>query len=805
MNGDERLSFGALLRKHRLATGLSQESLAARARLSTEAIGALERGTRKSPQRQTLALLIDALELEAGDREELAAAAVKPSGPRHITALQHSNLPLLLTRFVGRAHETDRLEHLVRDRKLVTITGVGGVGKTRMAVELGRSIAGRFPDGVWLIQLAALREGRLLAQTIASALAIPDVPGRPVLGSILEALRAQSLLLIIDNCEHVIDDAARTIAALLASCSDVSIVATSREPLRIDGEVVFRLPTLAQSPAVELFVQGARAASPGFASTDRDDATIASICRHLDGIPLAIELASAKVSAFTVDQIADNLNERFALLRGGARTALPRQQTLRALIDWSFDLLSHAERSFLAALSVFSGSFTIEAAAFVCLEKRDDPDAFIILASLVDKSLVAIGMHDQPAHRYSLLETVRLYAWERLEQAGACEATLARHAAFMLAFAQGVAASLESTYDERWHTHIGPEIDNIRHSLDWSLAQKHDIALGAELAAVLGPYWESHGYGEGKRWLAAAGDVAEMLDARIAARIFLEYVRTLPFDEHTIELSEGAVRAYRDVDDPAGLCRALEYRAQTLINIGRYDEAARALIESEGRAADAGYAVGMARLETLNGFADLYARRTDEAERRFRKAEALMPAHAHPRELALVARGFAEVALVRNAPDVAIEHSRRALQVLTGRNNVRVAGAARYHLAHCLLASGRAEEASQAALQAIQELGETQASQAFAEAVTILAAAYVQLGRHEQAATLLPFLHAQSNGPFCSPYLIVDLRNATLSALEARMGNAAFAAARSSHAQLDERTLVETTLLTHRTLNYEGV
>ncbi len=814
MNTDEPASFGALLREFRLAKGLSQESLAGRARISTEAIGALERGDRMCPQRTTLSLLVGALDLETPDRLRLEAAAVKPSLPRKRTPrsaplqpppVERSNLPHALARFVGRSGEMTILLELIREHRLVTITGVGGVGKTRMAIELGLRLLDRFPDGIRLVELAALRDASLLPQAIAAVLNVAEIPGRPLLASIVSALRSKTLLLIVDNCEHVIDGAARTAEQLVRSCEGLTIIATSREPLRV-GEAVFRMPTLPYPPAgaapnadeasefaaVELFLQGARAASPSFTLTDGNAPAIASICRQLDGVPLAIELAAAMAAAFSVEHIAGNLRERFRLLRGGSRNALPRQQTLRALVDWSFDLLTDQEQDFLTALSVFSGGFSVEAAAFVCVEEgHNDADAFYLLGSLIDKSLVVSDAYGERANRYSLLETIRIYAHDRFIEQPRHDPIRWKHASYMLAFARRTAASFESKHDNEWYELVRTDIDNIRNALEWSLAQGHDVALGAELAAILGPYWESRSYGEGKRWLTAARAVLDRLDPHAAARVLLEYVRALPFDEDAIALSEAAVRACRDADDATGLRRALEYRARTLINVGLYDDASRAIAEMEHLLSDAAPDAGAARLEAMHGFADLYSGKTESADAHFHRAAALLPPPASPRELALVMRGFAEVALVRGAPSLAVEHAQRALHLVEDGGNVRIVGIARYVLAHCLLAAGRAPEACDLAREAIGALGGAQASLIFSEAVIVLAAAYERLGQYEETARLLPFLQRQPLPPFRSDFLVKALKDDTLAKLRERMGHAAFADACTSGSQIDELALVD--------------
>jgi tetratricopeptide (TPR) repeat protein len=335
---------------------------------------------------------------------------------------------------------------------------------------------------------------------------------------------------------------------------------------------------------------------------------------------------------------------------------------------------------------------------------------------------------------------------------------------------------------------VRSDIDNIREALEWSLAQGHDIPLGAELSAILGPYWEARSYGEGKRWLTAAHAVLDQLEPQLAARVLLECVRALPFDEHAIALSEAAVRAYRDANDLPGLCYALEYHARTLINIGRYDEASRVLAESEHLSSDVEHYSGAVRLEILRGFGDLYAGKTESAHTHFAKAE-LLP--SSPRELAQITRGFAEVALVRGAPSLAVQYAQRALDLYEEGGNIRMVGVARSVLAHSCLAAGRAAEACDLARDAIVALGGAQAPVFFSDAVIVLAAAYERLGRHEEAARLLPFLRRLPLPPFRSDVLIQALQRDTLAKLEEHMGRSAFADACASDDQIDELVLVD--------------
>jgi predicted ATPase len=798
------------LRKLRLSRGLSQEALADLARISTEAIGALERGNRKLPHRQTLTLLIDALELEAPDRAMLEAAAFKPSLPRQRSQMgepfpahaDRTNLPKLLTHFVGRESELESLEQLIRERRLVTITGAGGVGKTRTSIQVSTAIADRFRDGAWLVDLAPLRDATLVPQAIAAALEIREISGHALVKTIASTLRAKNLLLIVDNCEHVIDEAAETIDFLLKECSEVSILATSRQPLGIQGEGVFRLPTFAfpdetatldataavQFPAIELFVQSAKAAESSFALTDNNASAVASICRHIDGIAFAIELAAAKVAALSVSQIAAYLKYRFELLTGGTRNALPRQQTLRALIDWSFDLLPERERAFLSRLSIFPGGFSAEAAAAACTDETGtERDALGLLISLVEKSLVVSEPGSDGEKRFRLLETTREYARERLAASGQFEEIARRCADYILAFARRTRPAFGSTAQEGWLNVVAPEIENVRSVLEWALAEEHEIALGAEVAATFGPFWESRSYAEGKRWLTAARGVITRLEPHLAARVLLEYVRGLPLDEEAIELSELAINAYRSVHDIPGLCHALAYRAQILINAGRYEEASEIAKEGEALSPHQIDVVAMAHLSVIHGFADLYQHKLESAFALFDRADSLLKKEPHPREEALISRGFAEVALARGRIDEAVELYTRALDLLEGSDNIRMIGLARYQLAHGLLLANRINEALGYAVAAVKNLIGAQVPFAFLEAVMLCAAAYERSADYKQAARLLGFVNERiALLPFKFGVLMEDLRTTTSSALEARMGQAAFTDALRSGAPLDE-------------------
>ncbi len=413
--------FGRLLRHYRLAAGLSQEALAERARMSVNGISALERGYRRTPQFETLTLLAGALALNEDDRREFVAAAGSESARRggSVTVgpwsgAGASNLPAALTSFIGREAELEEIRALMRDQRMVTLIGPGGIGKTRTAAQIARVLADAADGAVCFAGFAPVRDPSIVEPTIASALGVREVPGRPLLETLRAYLRNRPLLLVLDNCEHVIEQAAIVAESLLDACPRVRILATSRERLRAAGEHAYRLPPLGANDAVSLFADRARAVDHRFTVTADTSPVIEQICRSVDGMPLAIELAAARVNVLSVRALAAKLDDRLGILSGGERTADPRLRAMRATIDWSYSLLSEPEQRVFERLSIFAGGCTLHGAARVCagddVAEYDVPD---VLASLVDKSLVVADL-EGPDPRYRLLESFRQYARERL-------------------------------------------------------------------------------------------------------------------------------------------------------------------------------------------------------------------------------------------------------------------------------------------------------------------------------------------------------------------------------------------------------
>lgn len=432
-----------------------------------------------------------------------------------------SNLPEDLTSFVGRTRETAEVRRLLSTARLVTLTGVGGVGKTRLALRVATHVRRAFRDGVWLAELADLTNPALLPHTVAELLGVRDQAAQSDAAVLAAHLESRHLLLILDNGEHVLDECARLADTLLRGAPDVHILVTSRQALGIGGEHVFPVPplsapdpdeatgrpSLADYDAVTLFVDRARAVVPRFAVDDHNRETVVSLCRELDGIPLAIELAVARLAVLSPDDLLARLIDRFRLLTTGNRTAAPRQQTLRALVDWSHDLCTPHERLLWARLAVFSGSFTLAAVEDVCTDDRLPRHVVLdALSGLIDKSLL---LRESAAGRthYRMLETIRRYGADQLDARGERDTFAVRHLAWYRAFVGRAADDWFGPRQASWIAQLRPEHANIRAALDLSRSDPAHAAAGQEMAADLRTYWMAAGFlGEGRHWLEVLCD-----------------------------------------------------------------------------------------------------------------------------------------------------------------------------------------------------------------------------------------------------------------------------------------------------------
>jgi DNA-binding NtrC family response regulator/predicted ATPase len=585
-------------------------------------------------------------------------ALIAPGAPRPGPAATPV-LPLPVTSLIGREREIHEIALRLATHRVVTLTGTGGVGKTRLALAAGPQLRSLCPDGVWFVELSSVGDGALVAQTVASALGFPEDAPRSPLETLTAALAGRRTLLILDNSEHLIDACAALIETLVRACPLLRVLATSRERLNIPGESMFRVPPLAlpddtargvgdlaRSEAVRLFVERARLVDPEFALTDENAPAVGELCRRLDGLPLAIELAAARVRLLSVEQIVARLNDRFRLLTEGGRTTIARQQTLRAALDWSHDLLSPPERTLLRRLSVFAGGFTLEAVEAVCAGQGvEAPQVLDLLAQLVDKSLVIVETA-APLARYRLLETIWEYGRERAIEAREVAWLRGRHQAWSLALAEEAERKGRGAEQVAWLDRLETENDNLQAALGWRDQDRADDAPRLRLGAALWRFWEVRGrLREGRGWLEAilaeTGRDAPAARARALngagnlARCLGDYARAA---EHHAE----ALRLRRELGDTRGVGISLNnlgvlahdrarygaaeacfsealqawrqagdevWRALTLNNLGRarrfqgdYDRAAALGHESLGLYRAAAHSWGIAR--ALNSLAN---------------------------------------------------------------------------------------------------------------------------------------------------------------------------------------------------------
>jgi predicted ATPase/class 3 adenylate cyclase len=549
-----------------------------------------------------------------------------------------NNLPVQLTSFIGREKEMDEVKRLLGTTHLLTLTGTGGTGKTRLSMQVAADLLDQFPNGVWLIELATIDDAAQVASAIAAPLRVRDEPGQEMLVTLTNYLRNKQLMIILDNCEHLIAECARIAETLLRASPGLQILATSREPLGIAGERTWPVPSLSipegwreeirgdkaaerltQYESVRLFIDRATAIRPAFKVTNENAPYIAEICWRLDGIPLAIELAAARVRVLNLDQIATRLNDQFRLLTGGSRTALPRQQTLRALIDWSFDLLSDQERTLLRRLSAFAGGRTLEAVEAVCSdEKLPDFEIIDLLTSLVDKSLVTVEKVLGKEPRYTILESVWHYGREKLVEAGESDALRTRHLEYFLKIAIEAAPNLLGAQQFIWLERLQPDFYNFRYALDSSLEVEGLAPLGMKLAASLGRFWEIRSLlVEGRELLASilahpanAAPTAERAAAlQLAGRLAWLADRI----EEGAAYSEEAVRIYRTLGNEAALAAAGVDEVLYLFDRGSLDEARALLRECEEIALRIGEKRLLAGVRRVQGLEATVEKRYEES------------------------------------------------------------------------------------------------------------------------------------------------------------------------------------------------
>ena len=491
---------------------------------------------------------------------QLGHPRLTASFPRLRSDAVPGNLPKQITRFVGRTPQlAQAAEWLSSGTPLVTLTGPGGAGKTRLALEVASEVVDAYPHGAWLVELASINEGARVAQAIASAISMRDEPGRALEDSLVDAFRTQRALLVLDNCEHLVSACAELATTLLRSCAGLQVLATSQEALGVTGEAVLVVPSLdIDTEAVELFVDRARLHRPDFDAGGANADAIRQIVARLDGIPLAIELASARVGVLTPQQIVARLDDQFRLLTGGSRAALPRQRTLRAAVEWSHSLLGDEEQVLLRRLAVFAGGFGLEGAEAVA-----DGDVLDVLSRLVARSLVIAEEQDGES-RYRMLETIRQYAQDKLADAGEVEATRTRHLAWFRAFALEAEPELTGPAQAEWLARLDTEAENLRAAMDWCSARAE--SAGDEtlltIAVSLWRFWLVRGHWhEGRSWLERALEASkEPTATRARALAAAGDLATEEGDHIAAErLLAESLELWRDLDDPEGIAKTLNH------------------------------------------------------------------------------------------------------------------------------------------------------------------------------------------------------------------------------------------------------
>ena len=672
------VSFGEWLKRRRGAEGWTQKQLAQQINCSISALRKME-----AEERRPSALVIERLaeifniptdeyksflRFARGDWQDISIGgqADAPWKVSQAKATHRSNLPVSTSSFIGREKEKDEIVHLIGKSRLVTLTGVGGIGKSRLSVQTASTLLNDFPDGIWLIELAPISDPALVPQTVVNTLGLIEQANRTPQVILTDFLKTKKALLVLDNCEHLIQACAQLAEALLQSCSNLHILATSREVLGISGETVYRVPTLttpnlqysaleslSQYEAVQLFIERTQATIHDFSLTQANASAISQICHHLDGIPLALELAAARVKLLRVEEIAARLDDRFHLLTSGSRTALPRHQTLQALIDWSHDLLSENERLLLRHLSVFAGGWTLEAAESVGGDENIQKHEMLdLLTQLVNKSLILAERKQGQETRYHMLETIRQYAREKLWAAGEGESMRQRHLAYFVDLAERAEPNLRAFDMVMWLDRLEAEQDNIRLALEHAL--ESDIEAELRVASALLWFWHIRGHrNEGIGWLeqGLSIEVAERGDRHlnpshtmirgkalnasgILSGIGLEVEKATARLEESLELFQklgptgkrGAAHAllflgefstdsnragmlkesltlFREVGDRFGVAESLGYLADSALKNDDYNQAVILAEENLALRRDIGDQDGIA--SALGGLADL--------------------------------------------------------------------------------------------------------------------------------------------------------------------------------------------------------
>ncbi|MGZ3540646.1 MAG: ATP-binding protein [Vulcanimicrobiaceae bacterium] len=669
-----------------------------------------------------------------------AARRVAVTKPHQTGRAIETNLPTQLTSFVGREDTLAELKEVIRRSRLVTLVGTGGIGKTRLAIHAATDLRIEFKDGVWFVDLATVSEPQYIVSAIASVLGISTASlDRALQDTLITAVQHRQMLLILDNCEHLIGALVPVVAALLRSCCDLRVLATSREPLNTEGEDVIRLSALPVDDAVALFVERARAAHKQFALSDRNASIVAAICRRLDGIPLAIELAAPRVSALSLKRLQQKLEEHFNILTSGDMMTLPRHKTVRALIDWSYDLLSPQEQTLLRLAGVFVGGFTLDAAAALFGEVFAGDEVLDVVASLVGKSLVLVET-DAECERYSLLQTTQQYARERLRETGELSWMREQHMRYFLNLARQADGAYGTANAREWLQNYRPEIDNLRVAIEYSF-RTGDVLSGAALIAAIRELWQELGlYAEGMhRAQQATEALGEDAPLALLAALWLVVAQlgnAIHLTSQSRESAQRALEAFEKLGDEPHLAYALQSLGFALIRSGAQDEAEVALLRAQALAERLGNRRVIARVLLRRGH-NAYAAGVHEQglalyERGLQLARAIGDDHYAGYVLGHMANAYFQLHDHRRS----ISYGRAALQIFQQRKDAAKESNALANLAECHFALGELAEAKETARASIGKARESKSMVNAIQAVQHLAA-IATVERHDRAAVRL--------------------------------------------------------------------
>ncbi|HZD70994.1 MAG TPA: BTAD domain-containing putative transcriptional regulator, partial [Actinomycetes bacterium] len=706
-----------------------------------------------------------------------------------------TNLPERLTSFVGRQEETKQVLELLAESRLVTLVGTGGSGKTRLAVEVGAALADRYREGVWLVDLAPLTDATLMPQAVATALHVPEDPVRALTASLVDFLRPKQLLLILDNCEHLIEAAADLADTLLSAASEVTILATSREALGVPGETVLQIPPLGlpeavsvdrgpeavlQYDAIRLFVDRAAAARPGFTLTDDNVPPVVAICSRLEGLPLALELAAARVRGLGVEAMAARLDDQFRLLTGGRRTRLPKDRSLRGAVDWSYDLLGEPERRVFERLSVFSGGFSLEAAETVAsgeaVGTRDVPN---LVAGLVDRSLVHLAGFSPL--RYRLLEPLRQYAGERLAARGETGSARRRHLGFFLALAETAEPALRGREQRLWLYRLEEDHDNLRAALSTAFELGEPDA-GLRLAAALGPFWQMRGHvGEGRERLRLVLSSSQKSSpSRAKALVEAAFLALVQCEYHdAITLCEESLELYRQAGDRWGIAHALVKLGLAAGGLGDTNRAKASLDESLRLFRDLDDGWGVATTLGWLGFAAVVEGSLEQARSAYQESLTWFQEQGDSSGAGMALGFLGDLAILRGELDRAGELLRESLELTQEIGDRSGTARSLASLGRLALRRGRNRDAADLygrALRMLENLGDREDASVCLEGVAELA---WRGASHHRAAVLLGAAEVLRGVGTPFPLPVVDPAGyqERVAALRCQLGNEQLASA----------------------------